>query len=71
MYKDMLERVRAMNSAVIYHHPADIQRYLRRWANWWACTMVPITKASLLQAWRDYTGVFDRVRKRYYYHSLP
>jgi hypothetical protein len=54
-----LERVRAMNSAVIYHHPADIQRYLHRWANWWACTLVPITTASLFQAWRDYTRVFE------------
>ncbi len=54
-----LERVRAMNSAVIYYHPADIQRYLRRWAHWWACTMVPMTVNNLLQAWCNLTSVFE------------
>ena len=65
-----LERVCAMKQSAVYY-PAEIQRYLRRWANWWACTMVPMTVNNLFQAWCDFTNVFDRVRKWYYYHSLP
>lgn len=53
-----LERVSAMKQSAVFY-PAEIKRYLRRWANWWACTMVPMTVNHLLQAWCDYAGVFE------------
>ena len=53
-----LERVSAMKSSAVFY-PAEIQRYLRRWAHWWACTMVPMTVNNLLQAWCNFTSVFE------------
>jgi RNA-directed DNA polymerase len=54
-----LERIRAMRESAVNPNPAEIQQYLRRWSHWWACTLSPITRASLILAWRAYAEIFE------------
>jgi hypothetical protein len=53
-----LQRVSAMKQSAVFY-PAEIKRYLLSWANWWSCTMVPMTVNHLLQAWCNFTNVFE------------
>jgi hypothetical protein len=53
-----LERVSAMKQSAVFY-PAEIKRYLLSWATWWSCTMVPMTVNHLLQAWCNFTNVFE------------
>jgi hypothetical protein len=53
-----LQRVSAMKQSAVFY-PAEIKRYLLSWANWWSCTMVPMTVNHLLQAWCDFANVFE------------
>lgn len=47
-----LDKVNALRSDAV--HPAIIQRYLLRWALWWAQTVKPLHLEHLITAWIDH-----------------
>ena len=47
-----LDKVKSLRGDAV--HPAKIQRYLIRWAVWWAHTVKPLSLEHLLHAWVDH-----------------
>ena len=47
-----LDKVKSLRGDAV--HPANIQRYLVRWAFWWAHTVKPLSLLGLLHAWVDH-----------------
>ena len=52
-----LERVRVMKEDAV--NSANIQRYLLRWATWWARTIGLYVPADLLVAWQSYIHAYE------------
>ena len=48
-----LDKVSVMEEGAV--HPADIQRYLMRWANWWCKTVPVLFRTECLTQWVEHT----------------
>ena len=51
-----LDKVQAMNTNSV--HPANIQRYLSRWASWWS-SVVKLEKFELIYRWLCFTELIQ------------